>query len=527
MTPVDGRRINAIILGVSACVAVLLLASLLSRRGVRRGVRGSFASSTSSSSSGEKWASLHEVLAAHHEPGHPQASLFVGGTSILQLSGGACVSRASEFTTMIASPAINATQEIVCGGNEVVNGKRLSADGLNKCIQVQALPTRGEAIWHPNPGFLLGIQPDNVIWEGYFQLHNLYHTIDCLDGLPARMSVALAAAQARVAAGGRVDGKLALVAVEEKVQRGIRIREGSDAVFGNMLRSSLFGFSDFISPTIDAGKWHCFPTVATPTYQRSPSTSMLNTITETRPVPTLNTRSEWIARLGLSGALRNKATASGGASNDSGRADAAPYVVILERRGNRHIVNLKFVQQRMQELGWAVRVLYPEDLTLDEQFAGIHNATTLVAAHGAALRWGQFLHPSAALVQLVGFPCALETQSPMGYQRRYAVVRSALRAMEADPDEDSARRWCALLATHPRGAEKTSPPLAPSDAALLARYDRDVRHYDMIVDVPDLLSAVRRLDPTLDPEVPATSLDGLYPYQLFKPAIDSNHLRGR
>ena len=45
----------------------------------------------------------------------------------------------------------------------------------------------------------------------------------------------------------------------------------------------------------------------------------------------------------------------------------------------------------------------------------------------------------------MGFPCALETQSPMGYQRRYAVVRSALRAMEADPDEDSARRWCALL----------------------------------------------------------------------------------
>ena len=153
---------------------------------------------------------------------------------------------------------------------------------------------------------------------------------------------------------------------------------------------------------------------------------------------------------------------------------------------------------------------------MDLQFLAVQDATTYIGAHGAGLRWGQYLHPRAAMMQLVGFPCAIETQSQMGLRPRYAVIRSIVPNVTTEADFARVKHWCDLVQKH--GVGMPSSPLSPEDGVAIHEWDRDVRKHNVNVDIPMLIRAVEMIDPVQAPQaLPPSDADAHHQYHYFKP----------
>ena len=191
-------------------------------------------------------------------------------------------------------------------------------------------------------------------------------------------------------------------------------------------------------------------------------------------------------------------------------------MVIANRLRNRCILNLQETESALRARGWGVKVVSFEGMSVDEQFKAVQEATTYIGAHGAGLRWGQYLHPRAAMMQLVGFPCAQEVQSKMGFRPRYAIIRSLLQNATTATDFARADHWCRLLATHPIG-DKHPIPLSPEDAAILRERNRDGRAHDINIDVDMLIRAVEMLDPGQSPVIEDRPPDFTHDYREWKP----------
>ena len=380
---------------------------------------------------------------------------------------------------------------------EVVKGTR-----AKKIIRSEPLDnaTYAKATWNDNAAFIYGVPRANVYWDRFFEPHNLYHNVEVLDG-ELRASPALAMAVAQTQLKGK--SVLNLLSPEEKVRRAI------GGLFGNLLKSGMFGAKsvEYIGE-VGSSTWQCFPKVfMMPTVDlfltkrldgsSGPPMSLSRTELEPRP----NVRDQWRLHLGL--------------ANDTQGwpKDGKTTVVIANRLKNRRIINVKEVEAALRSRGWKVKVVAFEGMSVDEQFTAIQDATTYIGAHGAGLRWGQYLHPRAAMMQLVGFPCAIEVQTKMGFRPRYAVIRSLLPNITTDADFARADRWCKLLSRHQIGTK--FPPLSVKDAAALGEWKRDVRLYDVNVDIAMLIRAVEMLDPVQAPD--AKVGDFVHEYQHWNP----------
>lgn len=166
---------------------------------------------------------------------------------------------------------------------------------------------------------------------------------------------------------------------------------------------------------------------------------------------------------------------------------------------------------------------------MDNPFAAMRRTTTLIGYHGAGLSWARMLPPDSAEIQVpstilfidqsnqgenrralgdasrllyapivplcdqvIGFPCAYESYSPMKYSKRYAILPAEWRtafASEADANEfcDAVRRF-----------DAKRQHLTKSESGLIGNQSIDVRQYNATVDIPDLIRIIQRLDPILN-----------------------------
>lgn len=161
-------------------------------------------------------------------------------------------------------------------------------------------------------------------------------------------------------------------------------------------------------------------------------------------------------------------------------------VTIINRLKSRKILNLGFVRAAIEEKGWLVNVLELECMSIPEQFKAIQNTTTLVGYHGAGLSWARYIHPQAAEIQLVGYSCNFESHSSMKFTSKYSILHSDLRAIGENTNQSEADKWCEVLLLKNKSA---------SDEEFLNRHNRDVRQYDTVVDIPELIRTIDFLDP--------------------------------
>ena len=180
----------------------------------------------------------------------------------------------------------------------------------------------------------------------------------------------------------------------------------------------------------------------------------------------------------------------------------APRVTIIERTKNRHISNLRDIQKAMEALGWTVRVVNLECMSMGEQFAAMQHSTTLIGYHGAGLSWARLLPGDSASIQVIGFPCWYESHSSMHFTgSRYASLHSTLHGgkdgsggtwEQQFQNQTAADAFC-------RAARKRKKNLTPEEAAAAEGRSLDVRKYNATLDVSQVIDAVRRIDPVLSP----------------------------
>jgi hypothetical protein len=120
-------------------------------------------------------------------------------------------------------------------------------------------------------------------------------------------------------------------------------------------------------------------------------------------------------------------------------------ITLIQRQNSRHILNINFVVSSLRKLGWLVNVIYLEELSVSDQFRVVQNSTTIIGYHGAGLSWSQWIHPDAAEIQLIGFPCAYESHSSMKYKRRYSIQHAALDSIGTNMKETLANMFCSLI----------------------------------------------------------------------------------
>jgi hypothetical protein len=182
-----------------------------------------------------------------------------------------------------------------------------------------------------------------------------------------------------------------------------------------------------------------------------------------------------------------------------------PSVTIIERLSSRHITNVVDIKDAMLALGWNVRVVNLECMTMDEQFAAMQHTTTLIGYHGAGLTWSRLLPGNAASVQVIGFPCSFESHSSMQFTTRYTILHSNIRdgvdgrgVKWQFPNQSAAEAFCGAV-------RKKNKDLTNAEAAAAAGRSLDVRKYNATLNVTEVIETVRGLDPVLNPPGKCTS----------------------
>ena len=171
-------------------------------------------------------------------------------------------------------------------------------------------------------------------------------------------------------------------------------------------------------------------------------------------------------------------------------------VVIIQRRRSRIILNAKLIMRSLTYLGISNSLVYLEDHTVEEQFVIMQNATTLIGVHGAGLSWARFLHPRSAVIQLSPYPCHFDIHSPVsfGFQIRYGIVQSSLRATSPFINVSDANTVCSLLEM----IRNSRKQLTEEEDALHKLFSHEVRFHDVTVDIPGLIEGIRNLDSVLE-----------------------------
>ena len=406
------------------------------------------------------------------------------GVKMLQFDG-ACLSRRSKLETVIASPMVGSSTDIAINKQEIFKGKKLVLQNKEKVIRVEPLVqnlTFKDATWNDHAVFLFAVPVANVYWDAYFQPNNLYHNIEVLDGeLKNSIANAVATVHARLAEQSNQEVPLDLVTTEDKVGNAF------STLFESLLKSGMFGLSSIeYFDRIDSLTWRCYPSLFV--VQSANHHANIDMMIPSKPVKVVkiappDVRQEWLKRLKMA---------------DNYKLGQKTTIVINLRKKNRRILNIDEVKVALLARNWSVKVVEFESMSIDEQFLAVQDATTYIGSHGAGLRWGQFIHKQAAIMQLVGFPCSIELQSKMGVRPRYAVIRSLHESIKTKADAERAERWCKIATEHQIGL-KSASPLREEDAALLSEWKVDVRLYDVNADVDMLVRAVEMLDPVQAP----------------------------
>ena len=484
-------------------VAAVLVSGSASERGEHHQRHGK--TSHQRLKSQEHWQpkQLLKFLRKHYEAVDDAHAYRVNaGVEVLELDS-ACVTRASPYETIIASPAFQERVDLAVNELESIKGKTLKSMHLRKVIRSEPLLpnlTYTTAHWSKNAAFVYGAQK-NVYWNVYFEPKNFYHSIEILDGgVATSPALAVAAAHARLRA-NRPYSAIELLTPEEKLSRH------AHSLLGSLFNSSMFGFVGihYLGES-DASSWRCYPKLFV-MLSRELISHLPSPITRAVLTPRPSVRTYWRQRLGQTDDL---------AATSNWPKDGKTTVVVVNRPKSRRIVNVEAVAKALRGRGWTVKVISFEGKAVDDQFLAGQDATTFIGAHGAGLRWGQYLHPRAAMMQLVGFPCAIEVQSQMGLRPRYAIIRSIVPNVTTEADFARVNHWCDLVRKH--GVGMSSSPMSPEDELAIREWDRDVRKHNVDVDIPMLIRAVEMIDPVQAPlTFPVSEAGADHQYRYFKP----------
>jgi len=153
-----------------------------------------------------------------------------------------------------------------------------------------------------------------------------------------------------------------------------------------------------------------------------------------------------------------------------------PRVGIIQRI-NRKIINHEQIEIALRDRGFDVHTLnFNSSTPIKEQLTKVANLTSLVGYHGAGLSLGRVLAPSAAILEVQGFPCTVKQRSRMDFTSRFAMIPSIPNSLRDDTSKQTLEKFC---------LEKTNIP----------GMSNDVRKHDAIVDIHLLIQKICELDP--------------------------------
>ena len=238
---------------------------------------------------------------------------------------------------------------------------------------------------------------------------------------------------------------------------------------------------------------------------KPPDPDVPYTITEPAPLEATNWRSSWQKALGLEARKPNSTIVWDYCNSPA----SVPQITIIQRQNTRRILNLDYVVVAFKKRGWHVTVAHLEELSVTEQFLMMQNTTTLIGVHGAGLAWARLLPSEAAEIQVIGLPCSLESPSKQNFvsAKRYRILPSSLDAINTEVDEAATKRYCEVLRRSNDMGMKNKAALSADELRILdgsSIFDTgigtaDVRKYEAILSIPDVVRTVSEIDPVLNP----------------------------
>jgi hypothetical protein len=346
-------------------------------------------------------------------------------------------------------------------------------------------PTELEARWHPEHAILPWFRLK-------FDANNMYHAIEDIESAVRFIGT-----------------------IEEHIAKcgsttAVLLRQGLDSMHDSLemrlFKSATGTLRAYKIAKPDSEVLHCFRGVwlqvkvpgLKPYDPKSPYRLEVDQI----PIRTSDWRLKWQQKLGLVSGTLNPV-----AWDYCYSPSEVPQITVIQRLHSRRILNLDYVVLAMQKRGWRVNVVSLEGLSVDEQFLAMQNTTTLIAYHGAGLAWARLLPGHAAEVQVIGLPCSLESHSKQNYAEanRYRILHSSLDAVNAEVDSNATRRYCEVLRRSNIVGVKNRKSLTDDEVQILEGSSifetatADVRKYDAILSIPDVIQTITEIDPVLSP----------------------------